>query len=391
MIEKDKNRQLAIVGGGPVGSVLAIGLAQQGWSVDVLEATADPKKRWGYDARTLAINLGSYFLLKRLGIAEMLDWQPIYKVRVSQRAHFGSTLLNAEEVDADALGYTVIARDLGVALDDVLSKTKGVRLSLGQSIEEIHPVSNEEGLLKEIKLSSAKDSASYQLIMACDGSNSIIRSRANIPTSKHNFQQRALLGKVIHEKPHNNTAHERFLDKTSPGVFAMLPLVNPHESSLVWVMPQERAQKQMCLSDSDFMSACNVVFSEHLGRFTSIRDRADYPMTECIANHYYNQRTLLLGNAAHALHPIAGQGLNIGFRDVSTLLECFKEDNIAEETLLNWAGKRHIDSTRMSRLTHLMIRSFSHPVLSRFASASLVGLEFVSPLKRAFSRHMMSV
>ena len=372
---------ITIVGGGPVGSALAIGLAQNGCHVRVLEGADHRDKRWGYDARTLAINLGSYQLLQRLGIIEQLNWYPIKRVRVSQKDAFGTTMLDAHEVDQPSLGYTVIAKDLGKAFDAVIAQHPNIDFQLNASIKGLEQ--SDQG----VQLNTANTSYSAPLVIACDGAFSTVRQCINIPTSRHDFHQIALLAKVEHEQNNHGMAHERFIEQ---GVFAMLPL-SDKKSSMVWVVPEQQAQQKLDLSDEAFMIQANEQFAHYYGGFTQVTDRVHYPMKQTIAQQYLKQHVVLMGNAAHALHPIAGQGLNIGFRDVSAFIALMDNAVVSEQQLMSWALQRQRDAKIASRLTYAMVKGFSHPKASKLGGVTLLGLELAHPLKKAFTRYMMSV
>ena len=378
--------RIVIIGGGPVGSIAALGLAQQGWRVLILEASEDKAKRWGYDARTLAINLGSHRLLTQFGIPSGAHWSPINQVRVTQQYRRVSTNLSAQFMQTDVLGHTIIASQLGALLDERLEQNPNIEMRLGSALAQLSQTDAGVAITTQ-----QGEMITAPFVLACDGAQSPTRNALGLSPNTHDFNQIAMLSRLMHEQPHHGIAQERFL---SNGVLALLPLPDTeegrHQSSMVWIQKTVQAEQTLRLSSADLLTQINQTFDGSFGVFTNATDLKHYPIKQTLSNGYMRQRVALLGNAAHALHPIAGQGLNIGIRDVAQLLEQTTQ-TMDSKTIQAWADQRKRDAQKSALLTRAMVFGFSTPVIKQMAGVSLFGIEHIHPLKRRFTRYMMGI
>ncbi len=369
---------LIIIGGGPVGSALSIGLAQQGWHVVIVERAPQADKRWGYDERTLAINWGSTMLLKQLGV-DMDASHAINTVRVT-RDDAPVLFMHAEEVHKPVLGRTIIARDLGQAMDASIQQYAQIRLQLNTDFQALNMTN------RGVEVLTSQGPVQGSFVFACDGAQSAVRNFIGLGSSTHDFNQIALLAKITHSNAHQGMAQECFVKED---VLALLPL-EERRSSMVWVTETKHAESILGWSDERFLSATQQFFGDSLGTIEQISARAHYPMFHCLAHDYIYQSAALLGNAAHSLHPVAGQGLNIGFRDVSTLLGLFSQDSIYSSALQRWGRARVKDAKCAAGLTYAMVKGFSNPKLSKISQMGATTLGRFPVVKHGFMRYMMS-
>ena len=376
---------IVIVGGGPVGAAVAIALHGSGFAVLVLEAR--PDAGGGNDARTLAMSYGSRLILERLAIWPQIEpVTPIEIIHVSQRGGFGRTLLSAQEVDLPALGYVVPHARLQQAFGKALESGQttlmtGARvISMESTVDGITIEFHRQGILHSI--------AARLLIIADGGAGAGLRVGATVKTRE--YGQHAVVGLVETSRPHEYKAYERF---TPDGPIALLPF--EHRYALVWTATPETADRLMALATVPFLESLQRHFGDRAGRFMSIEARARFPLTLRYASDPVLARAVMLGNAAQALHPIAGQGFNLGLRDAWELGETLARnaalDPGSDECLSSYRALRRSDRFRGIALTHSLVKIFSNDFapLRATRGAALSLLELVPPAKRAFMQRMI--
>ena len=376
---------IVIVGGGPVGAAVAIALQGSGINVAVIEARADAGS--STDVRTLAMSYGSRLILDRLGIWPQLEpVTPIESIHVSQRGGFGRTLLSAGEAHLPALGYVVRYAGLQQAFGMSLA-SEHLTLLAGAEVTDTQSTAN--GVAIEYRQQESVRSIAARLLIVADGGASAgLRAGATVNTRE--YGQHAVVGLVETSQPHARKAYERF---TPDGPIALLPFENRY--ALVWTAAPETADQLLALASAGFLEKLQQHFGDRAGRFRSIEARARFPLTLRYAADPVLPRTVLLGNAAQALHPIAGQGFNLGLRDAwelaETLLRNPTQDPGGDECLSHYRAVRRPDRLRGIALTHSLVKIFSNDFLPLRATrgAALSLLELVPPAKRAFMQRMI--
>lgn len=394
---------VAIIGGGMVGMTLAAALGGAGLSVAVIDAEAPPAMTAAaFDGRSSAIAHGSQQVLAGVGAwaAMAPEAQPILDIRVSDGDSAGA---------ASRLFLHYDHRDLGDRPFGHIIENRVTRRALLQRLERLESVrgfapARVESLDRgrrgvELRLQDGRRLSS-RLAVAADGRNSPLRAAAGIKVTSWDYPQTGIVCTVTHEKPHGGVAHEHFLPA---GPFAMLPMVDDadglHRSSIVWTERRALAPAMLALDEADFGVEMERRFGLSLGRLRPIGGRFAYPLTLVHAERYVDERLVLLGDAAHAIHPIAGQGLNLGLRDVAALAECLVDahrlgldvgDALALERYQRW---RRFDNMVLLAVTDGLNRLFSNDLgpLRLARDLGLATVDRLPPLKRVFMRHAMGV
>lgn len=389
---------VVIAGGGLVGLGLAAALGGAGLSVAVVDrerpevAAADP-----FDGRGSAIAWGSMRVLRAIGLGPCLDAHgaAINEIRVSDGASPLFLHYDHREVADHPLGVIVENRHLRRALYARLAELPCVRLiAPAELIEARAELADQDVTLADGSRWRAR------VVVACDGRESPLRRAAGIDQFGWGYDQVGLVTAIAHERPHRGIAHERFLPA---GPLAVLPLPDgedaTHRSSIVWTERAELAPTIMALSESEFGAELHRRFGDHLGAMRLVARRWAYPLRLQQAAAYTAPRLALAGDAAHVIHPIAGQGLNLGLRDVAGLAECLVDahrlglDIGAAGVLARYERWRHVDATVLAATTDALTRLFTNPhapvVLARDIGLALVNR--LPPLKRLFMRHAMGV
>jgi 2-octaprenyl-6-methoxyphenol hydroxylase len=376
---------IVIVGGGPVGAAVAIALQGSGFTVLVLEARTDTGG--GNDARTLAMSYGSRLILERLGVWSRIEpVTPIETIHVSQRGGFGRTLLSAQELDLPALGYVVRYAGLQQAFGNALEAGPATLMA---GAEVIAMQSMADGVTIEFQRQASVHSIAARLLVIADGGASAgLRAGATVRTRE--YGQHAVVGLVETSRAHGHRAYERF---TPDGPIALLPF--EHGYALVWTANPETADQLVALETAAFLEKLQGHFGDRAGRFESIDARARFPLMLRYATNPVLPRAVMLGNAAQALHPIAGQGFNLGLRDAwelgETLLRNAAPDPGSEECLSDYKSARRADRLRGIALTHSLVKIFSNDFapLRAARGVGLSLLELAPAARRAFMQRMI--
>ena len=414
-----------ISGGGLSGSLMALSLADLKkadgslLSIAIVEAIKPVATEQNntvplFDDRVLALSHGSASYLKEMGVWQHLlnEACAIEKIDISDRGHYGKARLEAQEHGVSALGYVIEMALIGKAQLKALASKHNVSWFSPDCITDIdwhansqnndHNNDQKENQKNriEVKLESGQ-SIQTSLLLACDGANSPCRQLAGINTSHSDYQQVALIANVATKKPHNNKAFERF---TEYGPLAMLPLTELNSESrcsLVWTMSPEQSEKILALNDNEFKQQLELSFGSWLGAITQVGKRDVYPLVLLQAQQQTYHRMALIGNASHTIHPIAGQGFNLGLRDVqqmSALIEKGLNENtdtdadIGSFILLNeYAQKRQQDQKQVIDLTDSLVTLFANDLLPLVVGRN-VGLKvmnYLPPLKNTLVNKLM--
>jgi len=375
---------IVIVGGGPIGAAVAIALQSSGLDLLVLEARP---AGLSHDARTLAMSYGSRLILERLGIWPRIEpVTPIESIHVSQRGGFGRTLLSAADADLPALGYVVRYSALQQAFAKVLAAGRAT-LVAGAEVTGMAPAADDVTI--DLRLDKNAHSVAARLVIIADGGASA-GLRVDTTVKMRDYGQEAVIGIVETSRPHGRRAYERF---TPDGPIALLPFENRY--ALVWTATPDMANKLTTLPSDDFLQKLQQHFGDRAGRFTSIAARGRFPLTLRYAPDPVSPRAVMLGNAAQALHPIAGQGFNLGLRDAwelaETLLLHGQPDPGCDACISKYRARRRPDRLGGIALTHSLVKIFSNDFVPLRAArgAALSLLEFIPPAKRAFMQRMI--
>jgi 2-octaprenyl-6-methoxyphenol hydroxylase len=371
---------IVVVGAGPVGAAFALALRDSGLSVLLLEARSGRSA----DRRSLALSCGSRLLLQRLGVWERIAARtPIESIHVSQRAGFGRSLLTAADAGLPALGYVVPYADLHLALSAQLPACPHTRVYDDTDVLDIAP--DGDAALVRCRSGEQTWAARCALAVLADGGTLAQSAAAH---RGRDYAQSALVANVATDRPHANRAYERF---TPFGPIALLPAGTGF--ALVWTARPDEADRLLALDDGAFLRALQGAFGERAGGFRQCTARAVYPLALRVAGTPRCARVVLLGNAAQTLHPVAGQGLNLGLRDAWQLAQ-FAQAAPAEvgtqPFLERFRRARRPDRLGTIALTDLLVTGFSNDLapLRWLRGFGLTFLDALPPAKKAFIERM---
>ena len=373
---------IAIIGGGPVGASLALGLEDSGLSVALLEAR---DKLEVADPRALALSQGCRLILQRLGAWEALAARatPIESIHVSQRGGLGRALLTAEDGGVPALGYVAEYGALVAALAGRLLKC-GATVLTGARVTDVAATSAYGAV--RYQRGGVERLLTARLVVLSEGGRSL---PAHLRQDK-DYGQSAVIASVSTQRPHGRRAYERF---TPEGPIALLPLGDDY--ALVWTTPSARVETRLAMPDEEFLAHLQTAFGDRQGRFIRVGPRAAFPLKLRLAADSASPRILRIGNAAHTLHPVAGQGFNLGVRDAWHLARVILDaprERLGEAALSSaYAAERRFDVFGGSLMTDLLVEAFSNgrPLLGHARGAALALLDLVPALKNLFARKMM--
>lgn len=383
--EKSRMFDVLIVGGGMVGASLAVALKPLRLKVGLIEAFEfGVAEQPSYDDRSIALSYGSSRIYQGMGIWNKLrsGVESIQHIHVSDRGHFGATRMEASEENVPALGYVVESRVLGKLLYEELS-TGEVELIVPAQVFGVEQSS--DGVQVKIERQGVADTLSTRLLVVSDGRDSNVREALGIDVTRREYHQTALIANVTTEQPHRNTAYERF---TRSGPLALLPLTEGRYS-LVWTHRDEEVAATMALDDAAFLRKLQREFGFRQGAFTKVGQRATYPLVLQKAVKEVAGRAVVIGNASHALHPVTGQGLNLGLRDVAQLAELLAEaasvgsDPGAAALLARYQSLREPDQQAVVRYTDTLVRVFSNDFapLAHARAVGLMAVDRIAPLR----------
>ncbi|HYD94019.1 MAG TPA: UbiH/UbiF/VisC/COQ6 family ubiquinone biosynthesis hydroxylase [Noviherbaspirillum sp.] len=368
---------IAICGAGPVGMALALLLAARGAPASrIALIDARPLEQANRDPRSLALSWGSRQILDEIG-AWPLPSDPIHEIHVSRRGHFGRTLIDRKEYDLPALGYVTRYGALVAVLAAALART-GVAM-----LRPLQVTSSMERS-DSVELRCADGSAlTAALMVQAEGG---VFSEQDARSVRRDYRQTALIAHVTVSEPLPHRAFERF---TEEGPLALLPQDGGY--SLVWCAGPATASRLYALSDADFLAELGAAFGSRLGRFTGVTPRVSYPLG-LNAHAAASARTVAIGNAAQTLHPVAGQGLNLGLRDAAVLAR-FLARGIAPDTLLRFVQERQSDRSLTISVTDTMARIFASASDGAPSQAalglSLAFFDTVAPARRLLAEQML--
>jgi len=352
-----------------------------------------------FDARSTALSYSTRLIYEKMGVWEGLQqWLcPIETIHVSSKGHFGSTLLKADDYGWQALGYVVENAWLGNALIQALYQQGRVELRSPARVVEARP--KDSGVTVRVEGEGAGELDTSLLVVA-DGAASGLRRQLGVAVEEKPYDQHSLIANVATAESHRGCAFERFTDK---GPVALLPLLpaagSEYRSALVWTLSPDRAQQLQSCPEPEFLEALQERFGYRLGRLRQVGERHSYPLSLIQSTEQVRQGIVVMGNAAHALHPVAGQGYNLALRDVAELATVLVEAidqgvTIGDlSTLQRYQQRQQLDQERTIEFSLHLPSLFMHPdpVLGVARDIGLAGLDVLSPLKREFVRYAAGV
>ena len=399
---------LIIIGGGLVGASLACALAESGLHIAIIESfpfkSDDSEYQPAFDARSVALSYTSKQVFEGMGLwssINKLGVAAIKHIHVSDRGHAGVTRLNADDENVDALGYVVETRVIGKALFAALKKQQNVTLIAPAKLKNFETNAESAHAIIETEIDNqvVEQTLSAKLLVAADGGDSVVRRLSGVRIKQRSYEQSAMIANIATDKPHHNKAFERFTDT---GPLALLPMTSTADEanrfSLVWTIDSAETEKMMGWDDKTFLLKLKERFGTRAGEFIHVSERHVYPLSLMRAREHVRERLAIIGNAAHTVHPVAGQGFNLGLRDVAALSQVIMDavrsenkdigDLAVLKTYADWRRRDHIQTTMA---TDSLVRIFSNNFLPLAAlrNLGLFVVDVVPPLKKVFARHAM--
>jgi len=385
---------LLIIGGGMVGASLACALGNQPLRVGVIEAVPfRSESQPSYDDRSIALAYGARKIFEGMGLWQQVEKivTPIKKIHVSDRGHFGATRMDAAREGYPALGYVVENRDIGQLFAKTLESLPNVELICPAKLQSF--TINADDAEVVIERDGEMETLTTKLIVGADGGRSVVRQLAGIDHTSDDYNQNAVIANVTPGKDHQNIAYERFTDS---GPLALLPM-SEGRCSLVWTVDRDNVDDAMAWDDATFLSQLQQRFGMRLGTLQKVGRRNAYPLALVRAVEHIRPRLALIGNAAHVLHPIAGQGFNLGIRDIAALAQVIveaKEQDIGALAVLNqYDAWRKRDQGCVTGLTDGLVRIFSNQItpLVIGRNSGLLAMDMIPPVKRMLMRQTMGL
>jgi 2-octaprenyl-6-methoxyphenol hydroxylase len=377
---------IIIIGAGLAGTCLALALAKLNLRVLLVEQypvahTQQPS----FDDRAIAVNLASIQFLKWAGLWSSIvqSTQPIESIHISNKGHLGFSRLHSKNFALPAFGHVVENRVVGIVGHQLLENHPNIQLACPANIKSI--ATNQSGQPIEVVLENALEEDSEnnsesltrtiraRWLIAADGINSKVRQLCGDQVVKTDYKTKAIIANIATQEPHKNKAFERF---TESGPLAFLPMTE-NRVSVVWAVTQKDSEQLMGYDNGQFISALQNAFGFRLGHITQAGQRQSYPLVQSVNQNHANGRVLYVANAAQALHPIAGQGFNLGLRDIAQLTDCIinitkyglDDDLLAAQ----YSNLRQQDQNQLVETTNGLLRLFSneYPLLTESRNAAL--------------------
>ncbi len=388
-----KQYDVVIAGGAMAGATLALAiehLSRGALRVAVVEPfKAQSDQHPGFDSRSIALSYGTVNLLRHLELWSAIEpfSTPIEHIHVSDRSHAGMTDITKHDVGVEALGYVVELADVGRVYQELLTHSTAIDLYCPNSAK--HITRTQENVTIEL---ASGELLNAKLLVAADGAVSQCCQQIGLELSEHDFDQVAVIANIVTQEPHQGRAFERF---TENGPVALLPM-SDNRMSLVWCLRPDEAQIVMELSESEFLERLQQDFGWRLGAMQKVGLRASYPLLLRHRKQNISHRFAIVGNAAQTLHPIAGQGFNLGIRDVVTLAEELVkqgEDVGRYQGLIRFSQRREADRNETIWLTSSLVHVFSNDLLAMRIgrNTALAAMDNLSIFKQPLLRHTLGL
>jgi len=405
--EVQTHYDVVIVGAGMVGASLSCALtrpASQGQSVPrvlLVEAASisldGPAVQPGFDGRSTVLSASSRDCLEQLSLWPQIREaaEPITRILVSDQGHFGTVRMTAEEAGVEALGYVAENAALGRAFNARLLDNPAFTLCANAEVQTLRCIPG--GMQLQISRGGELQTLTAALVVLAEGGRSSLPAQLGIVHQRETYQQSAVIANVAFTRPHEGRAWERF---TAKGPLALLPLGDldgQHRAALVWTQPADQAEAVLQLPDAAFLARLEGEFGNKLGPFIRVGKRALYPLNLSVASEQIRPGLVLLGNVAHTLHPVAGQGFNLALRDTIALAASTRSAIAAGDSPGSFSQlQRYLDHVRADQLStidfsHYMTRLFSsrQPALTWLRQWGMASLDLASPLRHSLGQKAM--
>ncbi len=398
---------LIIIGGGLAGASLACALknfaTDRPLKIAVIEAyELDADTQPSYDDRTIALSYGSRCIFEGMGLWSALEphAEAINTIHISDRGHFGVTRLTKEQEGVEALGYVMENKRIGQQLylamkGDGQDVPAALNVTLYCPAEVLSLQQDAGQVTVEVLVNSEQKIIRGKLLVAADGNNSLVMQLLCIGSSRHSYGQSALITNVTPGKKHENVAYERFTDT---GPLAFLPMQS-NRCSVVWTLDPQQAEYLYALDEAEFLLQLQQRFGFRLGQIKKIGKRHIYPLFLQAATQILYGRVVIIGNAAHSVHPVAGQGFNLALRDVALLSELLVDSfrssgDIGQQAMLQeYVQLRQQDIQRVYRFTDTLVKTFSNAIapLAHLRSLGLLLVDIVPDIKHQLAVQSMGL
>ena len=395
-----KKYDVVIAGGGMIGIAMALSLSSFDLKIAVVEKIKRTNREQpSFDDRSTALSRSSQNMFEAMGIWEKIKEAstPINKIHVSEKGQFGFSHICSKEQQVEALGYVVINRVLGEVMLSELENKENIKMFCPYEIDSFSEQQTDCNIsLKPNDKKKSKIELTSQLLIAASGADSGLHKLLGINSNVVNYHQDAIIGNVMTAIPIENRAFERFY---SEGSIAFLPLAN-NRSAFIWILPNHKSEIMMNVSNNEFLEMLQKEFGLRLGKMSDLGNRVKYSLYLTRALRLHTKRSVLVGNAANGLHPIAAQGFNLGLRDVATLSDCIYEEIINEEfetnigKILNkYSAWRNPDHKKLTYFTDGLVRLFDSKSrsMSILRRAGMVGFDLIPGFRKLFVKHTMGL
>lgn len=400
---------VVIIGGGMVGASLALQLnhySQGSLAIRVVEMQPFSRDTYqpSFDARSSALSYGSRLIFEKLGLWSNLSQQltPINTIHVSERNRPGSALIETDEMGLPALGYVIDNAWLGQVLLEAVENCPSIVWQCPATVKDV--VFKQDGVTVTVEQQSdnelESEEVSAPLLIVADGANSQWRQKLGIHAHREDYQQTAIITNVSFSKAHNEVAYERFTDW---GPMALLPLSNDEQgqarAALVWTMSAEQAEHWCQVADEEFLTQLQQRFGHRQGEFLRVGERYRYPLSLVESAEQVRRSLVVIGNAAHSLHPVAGQGFNLSLRDTARLTEVLikafhQQQSLGDLLVLeNYLQAQQKDQLQTIHFSDQLTKRFTQHqhVFSLVRNIGLSGLDVLPALKKQFVQHTAGV
>jgi len=403
--QSDDAWDVVIIGGGLVGASLAVALKPAPYSVLLVESVSHlSHSQPSYDERTVALTHSAKLIFDAMGVwnsIENIQAEPILDIHISNRGHFGQTHLSHRHAGTTALGYVVPTRVIGNVLWSELEKYEDIKIACPATADNLEQ--HHDYCLVDISEEDTTRRVKSRLVILADGGQSSVSREFNklaadkpgCSSQSTSYTQSAILSIVTTDHPHNGRAYERFTDE---GPLALLPHSADHGKdryAIVWTTSEDIVEPRMALSDEEFLAELQSAFGDRAGNFSNPSPRKSYPLSRTTLQSPASGRAIVIGNAAHTVHPVAGQGFNLGLRDVAELAEViYSSPDLGSESMVrSYLSSRTRDTRMVSGFTHSLIQIFTSDLIpvKFLRNLGLKTIEHIPAAKRFLLRRTMGL